>query len=29
MEMGEEFLTSIYEAIHSESVRQQMMIINK
>lgn len=29
MEMGEEFLKSIFEAIHSESVRQQMMIINK
>ena len=29
MEMGEEFLKAIFEAIHSESVRQQMLIINK
>jgi chorismate mutase len=29
MEMSEEFLKTIFEAIHSESVRQQMLIINK
>ena len=29
MSMGEDFLNTIFEAIHAESVRQQMEIMNK